>query len=115
MLDIFALRNQIIDDYHRYIDSFLNIRDRKVKAFVDGELAKGELWQNPLIQLNPAYQRGESISELDEICCVSGLQQPCLPKEIGSILEGQYKTTNDRFVENAVKIIMWSNSIAIEN
>jgi ATP-dependent helicase YprA (DUF1998 family) len=42
MLDIFALRNQIIDDYHRYIDSFLNIRDRKVKAFVDEELAKGE-------------------------------------------------------------------------
>ncbi len=64
MLDIFALRNQIIDDYHRYIDSFLNIRDRKVKAFVDGELAKGELWQDPLIQLNPAYQRGASINEL---------------------------------------------------
>jgi ATP-dependent helicase YprA (DUF1998 family) len=64
MLDIFALRNQIIDDYHRYIDSFLNIRDRKVKAFVDEELAKGELWQDPLIQLNPAYQRGASISEL---------------------------------------------------
>jgi ATP-dependent helicase YprA (DUF1998 family) len=64
MLDIFALRNQIIDDYHRYIESFLNIRDRKVKAFVDGELAKGELWQDPLIQLNPAYQKGASISEL---------------------------------------------------
>ena len=64
MLDIFALRNQIIDDYHRYIDSFLNIRDRKVKAFVDGELAKGELWQDHLIQLNPAYQKGASISEL---------------------------------------------------
>jgi superfamily II DNA/RNA helicase len=64
MLDIFALRNQIIDDYHRYIDSFLNIRDRKVKAFVDEELAKGELWKDPLIQLNPAYQRGASIGEL---------------------------------------------------
>jgi len=32
MLDIFALRNQIIDDYHRYIDSFLNIRDRKYRT-----------------------------------------------------------------------------------
>jgi DEAD/DEAH box helicase len=64
MLDIFALRNQIIDDYHRYIDGFLNIRDRKVKAFVDEELAKGELWQDPLIQLNPSYQEGASITEL---------------------------------------------------
>jgi ATP-dependent helicase YprA (DUF1998 family) len=64
MLDIFDLRNQIIGDYHRYIDSFLNIRDRHVKAFVDEELAKGELWQDPLIQLNPAYQRGASLDEL---------------------------------------------------
>ncbi|AFY96847.1 DEAD/DEAH box helicase [Chamaesiphon minutus] len=64
MLDIFALRNQIIDDYHRYIESFLNIKDKKVKTFVDEELAKGELWQDPLIQLNPAYQKGASINEL---------------------------------------------------
>jgi ATP-dependent helicase YprA (DUF1998 family) len=64
MLDIFDLRNQIIDDYHNYIDSFLNIRDRQVKAFVDAELKQGKLWQDPLIQLNPAYKRGASIAEL---------------------------------------------------
>jgi ATP-dependent helicase YprA (DUF1998 family) len=64
MLDIFALRNQIIDEYHCYIKSFLNIKDPKVRGFVHEELVKGELWQDPLIQLNPAYQQGASISEL---------------------------------------------------
>ncbi len=64
MLDIFALRNQIIDDYHCYIKSFLNIKDPKVTGFVHEELVKGELWKDPLIQLNPAYQRGASIGEL---------------------------------------------------
>ena len=64
MLDIFALRNQIIDDYHCYIKSFLNIKDPKVRGFVHEELVRGELWQDPLIQLNPAYQKGASISEL---------------------------------------------------
>ncbi len=63
-LDIFALRDEIIDDYHKYVDSFLNIRDPKVKAFVDDELSKGQLWKDPLIQLNPSYAPGASATEL---------------------------------------------------
>jgi ATP-dependent helicase YprA (DUF1998 family) len=63
-LDIFALRDEIIDDYHQYVDSFLNIRDPKVKAFVDDELNKGQLWKDPLIQLNPSYAPGASATEL---------------------------------------------------
>ena len=65
-LDIFNFRNEIIGDYKRYIESFLKIRDRKVKEFVDKELEAGQLWTDPLIQLNPKYKKGATVTELVE-------------------------------------------------
>ncbi|MEI2581757.1 DEAD/DEAH box helicase [Scytonema sp. PRP1] len=63
-LDIFNFRNEVIGDYRRYIESFLKIRDPKVKAFVDQELDKGQLWTDPLVQLNPTYKKGATVNEL---------------------------------------------------
>ena len=63
-LDIFNFRNEVIGDYRRYIESFLKIRDRKVKEFVDAELDKGQLWTDPLVQLNPSYKKGATVKEL---------------------------------------------------
>jgi superfamily II DNA/RNA helicase len=63
-LDIFNFRNQVIDDYRRYIESFLRIRDPKVKEFVDQELERGQLWSDPLVQLNPTYKKGATVTEL---------------------------------------------------
>ncbi|MBD2471548.1 DEAD/DEAH box helicase [Nostoc sp. FACHB-145] len=63
-LDIFNFRNEVIGDYRRYIESFLKIRDRKVKEFVDAELDKGQLWTDPLVQLNPSYKKGATAKEL---------------------------------------------------
>lgn len=63
-LDIFNLRNEVIEDYRRYINSFLKIRDPIVSAFVDKELTRGELWPQPLVQLNPSYKTGATVTEL---------------------------------------------------
>ncbi|QJB47241.1 DEAD/DEAH box helicase [Dolichospermum flos-aquae] len=63
-LDIFNFRNEIIGDYRRYIESFLKIRDTKVREFVNQELEKGQLWTNPLVQLNPKYRPGATVTEL---------------------------------------------------
>ncbi|WP_417040379.1 DEAD/DEAH box helicase [Cylindrospermopsis raciborskii] len=63
-LDIFNFRNQIIGDYRRYIESFLKIRDPRVQQFVNQELEKGQLWTNPLVQLNPKYRPGATVNEL---------------------------------------------------
>lgn len=63
-LDIFNFRNQIIGDYRRYIESFLKIRDHEVREFVNQELEKGQLWTNPLVQLNPKYRPGATVNEL---------------------------------------------------
>jgi len=35
-----------------------------VKAFVDQELDKGQLWTDPLVQLNPTYKKGATVTEL---------------------------------------------------
>ncbi|WP_239113096.1 DEAD/DEAH box helicase [Halomicronema sp. CCY15110] len=63
-LDIFNLRDEVIEDYRTYIESFLKIRDPKVEAFVQNELDKGELWPDSLVQLNPSYKPGAYIHPL---------------------------------------------------
>ena len=63
-LDIFNLRDEVIRDYREYIESFLKIRDQRVKTFVDSELEQGELWPDPLVQLNPSYRQGANVPNL---------------------------------------------------
>ena len=63
-LDIFKLRDEVISDYRNYIESFLEIRDRRVAEFVRQELDEGYLWRDPLVQINPAYKQGAAIDAL---------------------------------------------------
>lgn len=63
-MNIFEFRNQLIGDYASYIQSFIQIRDPQIRDFVQQKLAEGILWPEPLIQLNPLFERGESIDEL---------------------------------------------------
>ncbi len=65
-LDIFSLRDEVIKDYRSYIEGFLNIRDEKIQQFVKTALDKGYLWTEPLIQLNPAYKRTATVTQLIE-------------------------------------------------
>ena len=63
-LDIFDLRDEVVQDYRSYIESFLRIRNPRVKQFVSDELDKGKLWTPPLLQLNPSYKPGATVTEL---------------------------------------------------
>src|SRR5271157_2460588 len=63
-MDVFELRNAVIADYSAYVRSFLTIRDERIRALVDEELTGGFLWPEPLIQLNPAFEPGESLKAL---------------------------------------------------
>ena len=36
-MDVFNLRNEVIDDYSRYVQSFLEIRDARTEAQIDKE------------------------------------------------------------------------------
>ena len=63
-MDIFGLRNRLVQDYSNYIQSFILIQDARVRKYVDENIEKGLLWPDPLIQLNPSFETGEWIDEL---------------------------------------------------
>lgn len=63
-MDIFRYRDNLIEDYQNYVESFLEIRDERVRRYVFDELNNGALWTNPLIQLNPNFQPGAWVDEL---------------------------------------------------
>ena len=63
-MKVFELRNQLIEDYSKYVTSFINIRDAKIQSFVDKNIEAGVLWPEPLIQLNPSFEPGAQIDEL---------------------------------------------------
>lgn len=58
-VDVFALRNWVVADYARYVQSFVRIRDERLRDYVDQQMAGGAHWADPLIQLSPAYAGDE--------------------------------------------------------
>ena len=63
-MQIFQLRDQLTRDYAAYTKSFLQIRDQRIREYVEQSLDAGALWPEPLIQLNPSFEPGEWIDEL---------------------------------------------------
>lgn len=63
-MNVFDLRSRLIADYSAYIRSFIQIADDRVSEYVRQSLDEGVLWPEPLIQLNPSFEPGESIDEL---------------------------------------------------
>ena len=63
-MDAFEIRRQLINDYSTYVRSFIKIRDHQIDRRVQEELNSGLLWPDPLIQLNPAFEPGDSIDGL---------------------------------------------------
>ena len=63
-MDAFKLHLQVIDNYRRYIKSFLNIRDKRIKDFVETAFNKSGFIPEPLIQFNPSFDKGEKLEDL---------------------------------------------------
>ena len=62
--DVFAVRDQVVGAYQRYVKSFINILDHRLSDFVTEELDEGRLWPDPVLQLNPAFERGSDLKGL---------------------------------------------------
>ena len=63
-MDVFNLRNQVIEDYGAYVRSFLAIKDERIHQLVREEMDAGFLWPDPLIQLSPSFESGETLQQL---------------------------------------------------
>ncbi len=63
-MDIFSLRQHIIDEYSAYTRSFLTIRDPAIADFVQDALHQGRLWPDALLQISPAYATSSTVADL---------------------------------------------------
>jgi ATP-dependent helicase YprA (DUF1998 family) len=63
-VDIFHLDRTLVDDYARFARSFTRIRATDIKAQVDEIYATRRFWPEPLISLNPHFERDAAVDEL---------------------------------------------------
>ena len=63
-MNVFDLRQRLVDDYADFTRSFVVIRDERIAERVDEELDGGLLWPEPIVQLNPAFESGGAVEEL---------------------------------------------------
>ena len=62
--DIFDLHGGIVRDYRAYIESFVTIADEAIRKVVQTSFERGDLWPEPLLQLNPAFEEAGDLREL---------------------------------------------------
>jgi hypothetical protein len=64
-MSIFDLRQSVIDEYSKYVQSFLSIADDRIRAFIEESLLKNQaLWPDALLQLNPSYEMASTIQDV---------------------------------------------------
>jgi Lhr-like helicase len=63
-VNVFDLDSSIIGDYERFARSFTQIRAEDIRSQIDALYATGRFWPEPLISINPHYERGKSVPDL---------------------------------------------------
>ena len=63
-LDVFSLRDSVVDEYRRFATSFTTIRAQDIRAQVDAIYSQARYWPEPLIQINPSYRRTTDVAAL---------------------------------------------------
>ncbi len=64
MNNVFGFRDQIIRDYSSFSRSFSRIAAPDIMGEVERQYADGRYWPEPLVQINPNYQRKGTVQEL---------------------------------------------------
>jgi ATP-dependent helicase YprA (DUF1998 family) len=65
-LDVFSLRESIVNEYKHFATSFTTIHANDIREQVEVIYAQNRYWPEPLIQINPSYKRSTDISKLVE-------------------------------------------------
>ena len=66
MDNVFQFRNQLIERYGSFSRSFVRIAAPDIQAEVEHQYAQGRYWPEPLVQINPNYQRQGTVQQLVE-------------------------------------------------
>ncbi|WP_041661636.1 hypothetical protein [Acidimicrobium ferrooxidans] len=63
-MDVFDLRDTVVREFRSFVESFVDIRDERIRSRVQEALSEGTLWPEPWLSLNPMFEYGGSIDEL---------------------------------------------------
>lgn len=64
MNNVFGFRDQLISEYSSFSRSFSRIAAPDIRDEVERQYADGRYWPEPLVQINPNYQRKGTVQEL---------------------------------------------------
>ena len=64
MKNVFEVRNNLIDDFKSFSQSFVKPEAKDIEAYLKADEVNDKYWPEPLLQINPHYQQGESVTEL---------------------------------------------------
>ncbi|WP_426751134.1 DEAD/DEAH box helicase [Myxococcus sp. Y35] len=65
-MDVFSLRDAVVGEYRKFATSFTKIFAEDIRRQVEEIYAQGRYWPEPLLQINPNYQRTTSVGQLVE-------------------------------------------------
>ncbi|MBD3376721.1 DEAD/DEAH box helicase [candidate division KSB1 bacterium] len=77
--DILQLHADVMQDYKSYVNSFISIKDPAIKNELDHSNKDEQLWPEPLIQFNPAFETSRTTGEL----CEDGTLHPEMKHILG--------------------------------
>jgi hypothetical protein len=63
-MDVFEVHERVIADYRSFTSGFVEVRDRRIRAFVEEQFAAGVQWPDPWLSLNPSFATGGAVPEL---------------------------------------------------
>ena len=63
-LDVFRLKDSVVSEYRDYLQSFVQVLDPRIDEYVTEMLARGTLWPEAVLQLNPAFEMDLTLEEL---------------------------------------------------
>jgi hypothetical protein len=66
MDNVFRFRDQLIEHYGKFSRSFVRIAAPDIQVEVERQYTQGRYWPEPLVQINPNYQRQGTVRQLAE-------------------------------------------------
>ncbi|WP_280980431.1 DEAD/DEAH box helicase [Bradyrhizobium sp. ISRA463] len=63
-MNVFDLDSALVRDYERFARSFTKIRAKDIREQVESLYSSDRFWPDPLISINPRFERGESVRKL---------------------------------------------------
>ncbi|ABL79358.1 MULTISPECIES: DEAD/DEAH box helicase [unclassified Nocardioides] len=63
-MDVFKVHEQVIADYRAFTSGFVEVRDSRIKKYVDDQFEQGVQWPDPWLSLNPSFASGGAVPYL---------------------------------------------------